>query len=255
MREYDSIVSLGGFCGAAAQLRIRGLRTCSMPFDWLYMESEESIKYLARAFQNDFKDFCLKENLALVPQSQDLGGVAKYKYRDSLSKFVFIHHFHESIDKGGYEKTYSTIKRRVDRFLSAFKPGKSVLLILATRFEYDLSLAARLLDSIREKFPGTSVDLHVIQFAAKLSDPLALGEKIPLEYPFSGEKYSRPQGEYDINYTSSEWAFLDQVRLRNHEYPKMRGFAKFKFKLWKSLSKYLRNEGYGCSGIRFTLKK
>ena len=66
-KEYDAIVSLGGFCGASIQLRARGLRPYSLPFDWLFMEDEQSIKWLTSEVGNDFRSFCLRENLVALP--------------------------------------------------------------------------------------------------------------------------------------------------------------------------------------------
>ncbi len=74
IEKFDAIISLGGFCGAAAQLRARGLRPFSLPFDWLVMDSPQTIVYLTKAFERGFDDFCLKENLTVLPWQGGGGG-------------------------------------------------------------------------------------------------------------------------------------------------------------------------------------
>lgn len=42
-KEHDLIVSLGGNCAAALQLKRRNLRLFSLPFDYLAMKDERDI--------------------------------------------------------------------------------------------------------------------------------------------------------------------------------------------------------------------
>ena len=44
-QEYDLIVSLGGNCMVANNLRYRNMRPFSLPFDWVYMIDEKPLKY------------------------------------------------------------------------------------------------------------------------------------------------------------------------------------------------------------------
>lgn len=247
---YDAIISLGGFCGAAAQLRARGLRTTAYPFDWLYMESPSAIRWLIHAFATTFDDFCLRENLRPITRP-GVGGMARYKYVDSISGYGFIHHFHHSIDEGGYNEVYPVFKRRIKRMLDVFRPQKRVLLILATIFEFEPQLAEGLLRTIRLRFPETIIDLHVVQFGVKFSNPTILADKIIGPYSFIGERYARHHGDYDNSRTSYEWNFLDNLILNNHCSRKLQGLTKIRFKIWKNLSRYLRDHGCGCLGVRF----
>lgn len=43
--EYDLIVSLGANCSVAHNLRFRGLRPVSLPFDWCYFVDDVSIHF------------------------------------------------------------------------------------------------------------------------------------------------------------------------------------------------------------------
>lgn len=249
--EYDSIISLGGFCGAASQLRARGLRPCSYPLDWVFMDSPESIEWLATAFANDFADFAMRDNLAPI-ERDGVGGLAPFKYKDLASGYCFIHHFWRSIDDGdGYAEFSRTMHRRIRRMLSCFSPGKSVLLILATIFPFERTLAERLLCSIREIFPAVEIDMHVMQFNVVFDSPQVESERWPDGAPFTGGRYRRANGDYDLSRTSAEWSFLDGISLRGCKVHKPHGLSKLYMKLWKWLSKRLRNDGYGVLGVRF----
>ena len=247
---YDSIISLGGFCGAAMQLRARGLRPCSMPFDWLFMQDARTVEWMARAVGEDFADFCLKANLEPLVR-EGVGGLAPFKYTDRASGFGFIHHFWKDRDAGGYEEVRRQIDRRLARFRAAFGPGRSVLLVLATPFGFDLDLAGRLLAAFRARFPEAEVDLHVLQFDVRFADPSTLAARVPDGLPFTGALYARRHGTYDLHRTTAEWAFLDAVSLRGGTRPRPRGLARLRMKVWKSLSKWLLNHGYGVLGVRF----
>lgn len=221
-----------------------------MPLDWLFMKDESTIRWLSHAFATNFDDFCLKENLVPII-SQETGGTAPFKYHDTVSGYGFIHHFHQSIDNGGYEAVYSTFKRRIDRMFKAFSPQHSVLLILATPFSFDLHLAEELLQTIRSRFPETTVDLHVIQFSVAFDDSRILADRITTGFSFITERYARAYNNYDNDHTSYAWSFLDSIKLIGRPFVKPKGFAMIRFKIWKSLSKWLRNHGYGCLGVRF----
>ena len=248
--KFDAIVSLGGFCGTAIQLRARGLRPFSLPFDWLFMESPETIVYLTKAFERGFDDFCLKENLVDLPWDGH-AGVAKYRYRDRLSGYGFIHHFHHSLEAGGWEETHPVLMRRILRMLSLFQPNRRILLILAMPFEFDLGLAANLLETLRRVYPQTEFQMQIVQLSANLPKGV-LGETVEDTRFYGVVRYARPRDDYDINRPSSEWRFLDTIQLTGEGKKKIKGVAKLIYRLWKWSSKYLLTKGYRCWGIRFT---
>lgn len=251
-KKYDHIISLGGFCGAAAQLRARGLRPCSYPLDWVFMDGPQAIEWLATAFATGFSGFALRENLVQIKRD-GVGGLAPYKYRDTESGFCFIHHFWKPIeDSAGYEAFADTMNRRIRRMMSCLSSGKSVLMILATPFAFDVRLAEQMLTAVSKTFPETEIDLHVMQFGAEFDSPLVESERWPDGSPFTGGRYRRASGIYDLSRTSAEWAFLDGIALNGQAFPKPRGLAKLCMKLWKRFSKRLRNEGYGVLGVRFS---
>ena len=251
LETYDAIISLGGNCGAASQLRMRGLRPYPLPFDWTYMTGPETIEWLCEGFADGFKDFCLKENLDTI--EHEATGLAPYKYRDRASGYNFIHYFWTSADtESGYRVTYDIIRRRIARLLKVLEGSSSVLLILATNFEYDPALAVRLLETIRRYYPGKVVDMRVMQHCVKFDNPLTIAERWPEELPFEGGRYARRIFTYDFSRTDTEWDFLDRLTLTAMpKNKKLSAFDKLRYKIWKRFSKYFRNNGYGCTGLRF----
>jgi hypothetical protein len=251
LKSYDVIISLGGNCGAASQLRMRGLRPVSLPFDWTYMDSSETIEWLPRGFSSRFSDFCLKDNLVPIEQ-EGVSGLAPYKYRDIVSGYNFIHHFWESAETdAGYQATYNVLRRRTDRMLNLISQSSSVLFILATNFTYDPNIAVRFLEDVRHIYPDKKIDMHVLQHCATFSSSCILAEKWSDDMPFTGGRYARRMYTYDLSRTDTEWEFLDTITLTNSKRAEKSIIDRILFKIWKRLSKRFRNNGYGCIGIRF----
>lgn len=57
---YKSVVSLGFFCGPSQELERIGLRSYSLPFDWLITED---FKVVLSLIENNFERFLQEENL------------------------------------------------------------------------------------------------------------------------------------------------------------------------------------------------
>ena len=250
LKEYDLIVSLGGNCSAAIQMRMRGLRFFSLPFDWLFMEDTRPIEYLAHGFANGFSDFMLKDNL--LPHIDGWqGGVAKYKYKDTHTGFCFIHHFHKSIDEpGGYEAVDSVMRHRINRLMSQIESSRRILLILTTDFTFDVALAEKMIAEIRTQYPDKEIDFHMMQFGVAFEDPAITGRKF-VDMPFTGGLYARPKSIYDLERTSAEWDFLDEIALPGRSIPKIDGVNKFLYKMWKSLSTRFLKGGFALKGVSF----
>lgn len=252
LNVYDAVVSLGGNCGAASQLRMRGLRTCSFPFDWTYMDGPETINWLESGFGNGFSDFCLRENLRPI-ERDGVSGLAPFKYKDLASGYNFIHHFWKNAaTDAGYHATYDVLRRRADRLLACVGKSRSLLFVLATNFEYDPALAVRLMESLRSANPGKTIDFHVLQHCATFDNPLVIAEKWPDDMPFTGGRYARRIFTYDFSRTDAEWDFLDRISLSGSGgHKRFTGLDRFKYKIWKKLSKRFRDNGYACAGLRF----
>ena len=93
-KKYDLICSLGGNCSAAHNLKIRGLRNFSLPFDWCYIKNEKPIEYLTEGFENGFKNFLLKKNLEeLKGNEYNEAHISCAQYKDSYTGYYFVNHF------------------------------------------------------------------------------------------------------------------------------------------------------------------
>ena len=252
-KAYDMIASLGGNCSAAMQLRNRGLRYESYPLDWVYMESEKSIRWLCKAFENGFTDFALRENMEEIPKELH-SGVAKYSFRDTNTGFCFIHHFNDriDIDQAAYDRDIAVIRKRIERFLCRIESSKDIFFILTVRFAFDPKTVMDLKATLERLYPGKNFDIHVKEFNAKLSSPLAIAEKWPEEYHFAGgERYCYDSYPYSFEYASKEWEFLDDLEIKGWTVAKPKGWAKVIYKIWKKSSKWLNECGYRVVGIRF----
>ena len=97
-KEYDYIISLGGSCNVATQLRHRGLRKCSFPLDWTLMADEKPIRWLLQGICSRFEGFCWRENMFAFESPAEEYGKIKQRLQDEVSGFRFIHHFSASPD-------------------------------------------------------------------------------------------------------------------------------------------------------------
>jgi hypothetical protein len=248
-KTYDAIISLGGNCAAASQLRMRGLRPVSLPFDWLAMTDPLAIEFLANEFPAGLPGFFKKENI--VPfDCPHQNGTAPFHYEDSKSRFCFIHHFHRSLSDGGYEEVRATIGRRLDRMFRLIENGDRILFVLATSFAFDPSLADRLAASFRARWPGKTLDFRFMQFSVSSFDENVLADESFRDDGCGIFRYRRPVGPYDLNLTSYEWSFLDGVVLSSGR-KKFSCIDRKLYHVWKRISQRMMNRGYGCAGMRF----
>ena len=224
-KEYDLIVSLGGNCSVAHNLRYRGMRPFSLPFDWCYMEDESPIVYLLKAFENNFQDFFLKENLELQPATPEHAII----YKDRISGYYFPNHFPEKIKKDkDYSEVAKKIKRRIERLYQKIKESKKILFILATSFDTDSSNILALSKKLNTLFPDKQLDFRIMRFSSKENKEKILNQNVTCY------QYQRKINNYDFKKTNFDWAFLDNIQLTNfsHKNQRIRLFS-FKMKGYK----------------------
>ena len=250
--EYDLIVSLGGSCNVASQLRHRGLRVCSLPLDWTLMVDERPIQWLLQGIRSRFEGFCQRENVyAFEPPAEEYGTI-KQRLQDKVSGFRFIHHFSATPDNEIlFNKERSVIQRRIDRFYDKMSESHNVLFVLSTIFSYEQSIVEELYHAISETFPNVNIELVCIQFSARTS-----GVKDLINGNVHIKTCERPVNiVYDNQLTAPEWAFLDQLLLKGRRTPKelrKKCLAlKIQYKLWMWLGRRLENAGAGCANMRF----
>ena len=81
-KTYDMIVSLGGNCYVAVQLRHRGMRPYSLPLDWTYIKGAEYVAKLPELIRTKFADFCIYENMKDIGEPGMEAGKPTYKFEE-----------------------------------------------------------------------------------------------------------------------------------------------------------------------------
>lgn len=160
-KKYDIVVSLGGNCSVAANLKQRGMRHFSLPFDWVFMEDARPVHYLIQGFPNRFRDFFVRENLERIPGNLHHPIIVA----DKLTGYRFPNHFfHDPILEEDYTRVQSKLQRRIDRLYTLTQAADRALFILTIAFPISDETIIDLQKAIAKTFPTTSVDLRVMKF-------------------------------------------------------------------------------------------
>lgn len=219
MEKYDLIFSLGGSCATAKQLKMNGLRNASYPFDWLFCLNDRHLKYLINAFQTDFHDWLLYENLRELT-AEERGDSKCFQYCDEVSGYNFIHDFHKpKEDITEYTEVKDKYKRRINRLLEKISKSKNILIIFDARYDVDISLLKELKKVIENKYKRTHVKFILLQFCAKESKCVTK-KWITIYY------IPRNHTVLDYNSTPDEWKFVSNLKLNNSDVLKTGIFTK-----------------------------
>ncbi len=212
-KEYDLICSLGANCSAASQLRFRNLRGISLPFDWTYYVTQESIYKLADGLKDNFSNFLKKENLRkLEGDEYSNAHNDRVQFEDTYSKIYFYNHFnlnnHEEKEINIGIKKFKKRCKRFDYFLSN---ANNVLLILSVKESLGIECIKYLQDKLKEKYPNTDVTIIYQIFNSGEDSFEDLGNlKI--------YKHKRSENLYDYQKSNYEWRFLDDLKLSKKYY-------------------------------------
>ena len=210
-KQYDLICSLGGNCSVAHNLRFRNMRPFSLPFDWCYILDDAPIYKLAECFDNNFKFYCLKENLQELPENS--AHKDKVQYKDTYTGYIYANHFSKSInDCSGGGNEYMNFKakqdRRIERLYSEIEKGSKILFLLSTSFEIGIDCVANLKRALEQKWNNKVFDFIVMSFNCSEDSTIENNGIMMI-------KYKRGTNLYDFIYTNYEWAFLDKITLSN----------------------------------------
>lgn len=245
-KTYDMIVSLGGNCMVAVQLRHRGMRPYSLPLDWTYMNGVKGVEKLPELIRGKFSGFCLYENMKDLGNVEKEAGLPTYRFEDTATGFCFIHQFHAPLtDPKGFAADRAIVQKRINRMYDNVNRSKSVLFVLETPFEFNDSLVRPLYLALKETFFNTNVHLLVIQFNSKSCADIDIDSNIHIT------RHTRDLNVIiDVYGSSPEWSWMDQMRLtglpKAAERRKHNLLIKLKYKLWKVLGKSLHRDGAGC---------
>lgn len=248
-KSYDIIVSLGGNCFVAVQLRHRGMRQYSLPLDWTYIKGPEYIAKLPDLIRTKFADFCIYENMKDIGEPEMEAGKPTYKFEDTLMGFGFVHQFHAPLtDKEGFAVDRAIIQKRIDRMYKNVSQSKRVLFVLETSFTFDEAIIRPIYEALKNTFANTEVDLRVMQFGGKKFIDVDLDAHVHFTRHIRASSV-----ESDVYSTAVEWNWLNQLRITGRpkalEVRKRNLLVKWKYSIWKVLGKSLQKDGAGCVNL------
>ena len=217
VKEYDFCMSLGGSCAPAMQMKQRGLRLASMPFDWVRGRGNaEYADTLATLLENGFKGWCKFETLVPIPPELDRPKATdplEVRAWDKELEIGFYHDFRFNIfGEGGreyYEGIAARYRRRIERLYEMLGKASKVLAVVVfpdepASEEVARKLKARL-DALR---PGVSFTLVALNFnSAETKDVGSLDSGLFVRY------FARDQHAYDYMRTTIAWDFFEDVKL------------------------------------------
>ena len=208
MKEYyDFVCSLGGSCAIAKQLKFKGLRKESLPFDWLFHLDDRPLRYLIKAFKTNFDDFLLLTSLRELTEDER-GDSACFQYKDEISGYNFIHDF-QAPKEECYDNVLMKYKRRIRRLEERLFSSSDVLLILDARYKVDIYLLKEIKKCVEFKY-GCRVDFVLLQFFAD-HDGYA-------KVDGGGEIFYRKRGHSieDYNGEPEVYEFIRHIKLREN---------------------------------------
>ncbi len=203
-KKYDLICSLGGNCSAAHNLRYRGMRKFSLPFDWLYINSMKPIEYLSEGFKDNFENFCKKENLKQIEQNNS--HMDFVSYADTYTGYYFVNHFTRPVENTDEFEIFNAKNQlRIKRLLNKLSSAKSALFILNTYTEMNTANELKKLnDVLKQKYPNLSIDFYVLEFQCNNDEHF-------VESNITINKYKRTMTSEEFHTTSDAWDFLGKV--------------------------------------------
>ena len=244
-KEYDLIFSIGGGCASAMQLKIRGKRPFSLPFDWLFHVSDQTIYALADCFRDGFKNWMLFENLReLAPEERGDGD--KFQYEDTATGYRFIHDFIEPKETA-YQEIRERYGKRINRLCEHIETATNILILADITYKYDEKPFLYLKESLETRFPGKKFDIMVIGFNENDTET---EDKNGIGHIVSGRNRNR----YDFSFPVWEWKFLDDITSNIMSIPpspppplpqkrKPKGFIeRTSYRIWKHFDKKLKKK-------------
>lgn len=213
MRVFDLVVPLGIGCIAASQLKFRGLRIASFPFDWATsaMDGNRLMRPVL-SLENHFADWLKPENL-----DWERGAAAgrlglHFPVYDKGTDYVFLHDFRTATkDKQEIEIVRAKYARRIQRLYDMLERAKSVLFVFVG---HDDEISEPKLEEVRQRlqdlFPGKEIMLYAVTYGASqntLEDDCAENAHIFIQ------RCTIPREDYAV--LVKEWSarWLDKVKL------------------------------------------
>ena len=249
---YDFCLSLGGSCSAAIQLKRRGLRMASLPFDWLLACDRhcfaKALEVVERVRAGDEGGWLMDIERIEPPHAGP--GLGPWQYRDRRMGFEFLHDFHCDVasdaNRHFLDDVHEVYRRRFVRLVAWLEKAKHVLLVLDCPFDFSVDELRELREGWSRAFP--SVDFELVAILWQQANP---GEEA-LDH-LRIRRLARPKHRYDNESTTPVWDFLDEVSVTeadSHPQPVRRLPLRYRFlRLMFLASRKLLRQGGWLSSV------
>lgn len=204
--QYDMVLSLGGSCAVASQLKERGLRLASYPFDWLFTRDPKSLDMLVQCFRENFEHWMLPENLIDVVPDDYNPHAAKYQYQDVYTGYRFIHDFIQPKESSAADVRRKYM-RRIKRMSERLKVAKHIALCFDAEYGGCREPLLAIRRMILDKFGGNKlIDCYLVEFKADRFEILREG-------PLSIYRFPHPKNDYIFSRQTFEFSYMDDFVL------------------------------------------
>lgn len=248
-KTYDAIIPIGMSCVMATQLKKRGLRQASYPFDWLFFTGDDALETVVKLIQTRFEGFLERKHLVVDSKTVTTGRVSVC---DTRFDVTFFHDFFSpQLPDEELAHNQAKYQRRMERFYHDISTAESICLTLAIeKSRMDQQRLMEACRKLREVFPKGALDFFVVVYE---DDEEGL-ETLSLE---GGTLYlrrlKRAKTEYDIQERVWEFCWLDEVGLTDRFRPKkqegamvsrkMTAWERLHYKIYRHNYKWLERRG------------
>lgn len=213
MRTFDLIVPLGVGCIAASQLKFRGLRIASFPFDWVTPGTRDNrLEFPLRSLETRFSEWLKPENLDWKYCAEVGKQGFHFPVYDAGSGYEFLHDFKaDRFDAEDVAIVRRKYARRIDRFYEMLEKATSILFVFAG---HDDELALTKLEEVYRRLKALFPDKSIMIYAFSYSAPCNSIEEDCAEsdYIFV-QRCSIPREEYGVSVKEWSARWLDKVKL------------------------------------------
>lgn len=248
-KTYDAIIPIGMSCVMATQLKKRGLRQASYPFDWLLFPKEDALETVVELIQTRFKGF-LERNHLVVDSNKVITG--RVSVCDTVLNITFLHDFFSpQLPDEELISNQAKYQRRIERFYHDISMGETVCLTLAIeKSQMDKHRLMEACRKLRKVFPKGELDFFVVVY----EDEEEVFESLPLEKGTLYLKHlKRAKTMYDTQERVWEFCWLDEVGLTDRFKSKiqegaivcrkMTAWERLHYKIYRHNYKWLERRG------------